>query len=347
MTWHTICPHDLAKDRHVPHLVRYGTATLLVATVISATTAAADPFAWLQVGSFDSAARVQVERGGVSVNVLPAVDAEVGILAVSQVDADGETLAAWANSIDQLKKGPYVLAIHRFSDPPTLEDVRAMQLDDGDLNDIRRCTPGECDVKMAAAEIISLRQAANGGGSNWKDTVQQRFRELVLQRVVAYGAHGVSTLPAYADRRRPIDAQAAISAIVDRSSFLTSDLFTGADAESFFYWSKEQYGTGKPVIGVTHVEIIRPTVESALRVAVVSREILATHYRNASVGMTAVSEDGRGHRFLIYINRSQLDVLGGFFGAWKRAIVEGRLKSDSAGVFTEVRRRLESGLPPE
>jgi len=84
-----------------------------------------------------------------------------------------------------------------------------------------------------------------------------------------------------------------------------------------------------------------------MQVAVVSRELLATHYRNASVSMTAVSEDDRGQRYLIYVNRSQLDVLGGFFGGWKRAIVEGRLKSDSIGVFTEVRRRLESGLPPE
>lgn len=331
----------------MPDLLRYGSATLLVATLTSATTAAGDPFAWLQVGSLDSATRAQVERGGVIVKVPPAVDAEIGILAVSQVDADGETLAAWANSIEQLKKSPYVLAIHRFSDPPTLEDLQTMWLDDSDLNDIRRCIPGECDVKMAAAEITALRQAANDGGSDWRDTVQQRFRHLVLQRVVAYGTQGVSALPVYADRRRPIDPQAAISALVERSPFLTSDLFARADTESFFYWSKEQYGTGKPVIGVTHVKIVRPTTPSALRVAVVSREILATHYRNASVGMTAVSEDGRGQRYLIYVNRSQLDVLGGFFGSWKRAIVEGRLKNDSVGVFTEVRRRLESGLPPE
>ena len=137
-------------------LVRCLGATLVLSVFVSATTAA-DPFAWLQVGSLDSSARAQVERGGVSVKVLPAVDAEIGILAVSRVEADGETLAAWANSIEQLKKSPYVLAIHRFSDPPTLEDVRTLRLEEGDLNDVRRCTPGDCDVKMAAAEITSGR----------------------------------------------------------------------------------------------------------------------------------------------------------------------------------------------
>jgi hypothetical protein len=79
----------------------------------------------------------------------------------------------------------------------------------------------------------------------------------------------------------------------------------------------------------------------------VSREIFATHYRNASLGVTAVSEDASGIRYLVYVNRSQVDVLGGIFGGWKRSIVEGRLKSESADVFSEVRRRLESGPPPE
>jgi hypothetical protein len=47
------------------------------------------------------------------------------------------------------------------------------------------------------------------------------------------------------------------------------------------------------------------------------------------------------------VNRSQLDLLGGIFGPWKRSLLEGRLKSESAGVFSEIRRRIESGPPPE
>jgi hypothetical protein len=112
------------------------------------------------------------------------------------------------------------------------------------------------------------------------------------------------------------------------------------------YWSKEQCGAGKPVVAVTHVEIIRPHGPSAVRLAVVSREILATHYRNASIGLTAVSDNGGGQHYLVYVNRSQIDVLGGLFGGSRRSIIEGRLKNESVTVFQEVRRRLESG-PPE
>ena len=101
------------------------------------------------------------------------------------------------------------------------------------------------------------------------------------------------------------------------------------------------------MIGVTHVAIVRPRGATAVRVAVISREILATHYRNASLGLTAITDDGAGHRYLVYVNRSRLDLLGGMFGGWKRGMIEGKLRSESAGVFNEVRRRLESGPPPE
>jgi|SRR5262245_10134640 len=95
------------------------------------------------------------------------------------------------------------------------------------------------------------------------------------------------------------------------------------------------------------VNIVRPRMPSPVRLAVITREIFATHYRNASLGLTAVTEDAAGQRYLVYVNRSQLDLLSGVFGGWKRALVEGKLKSESASVFNEVRRRLESGPPPE
>ena len=330
----------------VTSLARCAVALLLLPVMASAT--APHPFAWLQAGvMMDAAARDRLDRGEVIVRVLPAVDAELGIFAAARLNADGEMLAAWAGSIAQLKKSPYVLMVTRFSDPPVLDDLQRLVLDDTDLDTVRSCRPGACDLKIPAGDIVSLRQAAEAGGALWKDAVQRQFRHVVLNRLNAYQVSGFAGLPPYADRRKLIDPKAAFGLLLGRSSYLTSDAFADADIESFFYWSKEQYGTGKPVISVTHVDIVRPRGPSELRLALVSREILATHYRNASLGLTAVTEDDSGQRYLVYMNRSQLDVLGGLFGGLKRAIVEGKVKNESAGVLNEVRRRLESGPPPE
>jgi hypothetical protein len=311
-------------------------------------TAASDPFAWLQAAvTIDSAAQSRLNRGEVIVRVLPAVDGEIGVFAAARLDADGETLAAWANAIAQLKKSPYVLMVRRFSEPPSIDDLEGLALDDADLAAVRECRPGSCDLKLAGADIAALRQATLAAGPFWKDAVQSEFKRILLGRLAAYQTGGFASVPPYADRRKAIDAGFAAALLLARSPYLNSSALTGGAVESFFYWSKEQYGAGKPVIGVTHVDIVRPLVPSTLRLAVISREIFASHYRNASLGMTAVTEDDAGSRYLVYINRSHLDVLGGIFGSWKRAMVEGRLKNESATVFNEVRRRLESGAPPE
>jgi hypothetical protein len=308
-----------------------------------------DPFSWLQpVVSVDAASRGRIDRGEVVVRILPAGDAELGVFAASRLDTDPEMLAIWAASIADLKKSRYVLAVRRFSDPPVLDDLDGLVLDDGDVEALRDCGPGSCALKMAAGDIDALRGAVDAGGSQWKEAVQKQFRHAVLHRVSTYQSDGFAGLPPYADRRKPVQPQVAFASLLGGSPYLRADDIADltAPTESFFYWSKEQYGTGKPVISVTHVDVVRPHAPSATRVAVVGKEILATHYRNASLGLTAVVQDGTGQRYLVYVNRSQLDVLGGFFGGLKRAIVESRVKSESVQVFSALRRRLESG-PPE
>lgn len=307
-----------------------------------------DPFAWLQpVVSIDAAARGRLDRGEVVVRILPAGDGELGVFAASRLDTAPEMLAVWAASIADLKKSPYVLAVQRFSDPPVLDDLDGLRLDDADVESVRDCRPGSCGLKLAAAEIESLRRAADAGGPLWQEAVTQRFRQIVLDRVNAYRAAGFAGLAPNVDRRGPVHPQAVFSALLGHSPYIRAgsldDQREGAD--SYFYWSKEHYGTGKPVIAVTHVDLVRATGSPGPGVAMIGAEILATHYRTASLGMTAVVEDAGGQAYLVYINRSRLDVLGGLFGGLKRAIVESRVKSESVQVFTALRQRLESGPP--
>ena len=327
-------------------LARCAIVALLLPAALAAT--APDPFAWLQpVVALDRAARSRLDRGEVIVRVLPAGDGEIGVFATARLDAEPEALVEWVNAIARLKRSPYVLMVRRFSVPPDLDDLKGLTLDEGDLAAIRDCRPGDCELKLAGDDIVVLRQAAFAGGSHWKDAVQTEFKRIVLGRLAVYEAAGFSAVPPYADRRKPTDPRVALDVLLAHSPYLHFDVLGADPPESFFYWSKEQYGAGKAVIAMTQVDIVRPQRPSAVRVAVISREIFATHYRNASLGLIAVTEDATGQRYLVYVNRSQLDLLTGVFAGWKRALVEGKLKSESVSVFNEVRRRLESGSPPE
>jgi len=116
--------------------------------------------------------------------------------------------------------------------------------------------------------------------------------------------------------------------------------------ESFLYWSKERLG-GKATITVTDVRIVRRDDAGSPDVVVAGKQIFATHYVNASLGVTALVRGDSGHsNYLVYVNRSELDMLHGTFAGLVRWFMQRRLKAEAGEVLQGLRRRLESGEPP-
>lgn len=315
-----------------------------------------DPFSFFSpVVTIDPAERERIDRGDVFVRILPARDGEVAVFAATRFAGEPEALVRWTKAIEALKRSPFVVAIRRFSHPPVLSDLDALALDDVDLDGIRRCEAGNCSVKLAAHEIDSLKSAAGADGE-WKSAVQREFRRIVLARVTKYQSEGLAGLSPYADRSEPTRPQTEFAGILARSPHLRNYLPAVADglsdypraelpsAESFLYWSKEQYKNGKPIVAVTQVHIVRPVGPSLPAVVVLGQEVFASHYRDGSLGTTFVLDGGKT-RYLVYLNRSRLDRLGGMFSSLKRTLIERRLASEVKNGLDTVRRRIESGDP--
>ena len=315
-----------------------------------------DPFSFFSPGvTIDASERQRIDQGEVLVRILPARDGEVAVFAASRFDAEPDALVRWTKAIEALKRSPFVVSIRRFSHPPVLSDLDALVLDDVDLDGIRRCQTGNCSVKLAAHEIDALKSAAAAQGE-WKAAVQREFRRLVLARVTKYQSEGLAGLPPYVDGIEPTRPHEEFAGILARSPHLRNYLPAVADglsnypqaelptAESFLYWSKEQYKNGKPVIAVTQVHIVRPVGPSLPVVVVLGQEVFASHYRDGSLGTTFVLDGGKT-RYLVYVNRSRLDRLGGMFSGLKRSLVERRLASEVKTGLESARRRIESGNP--
>ena len=60
-----------------------------------------------------------------------------------------------------------------------------------------------------------------------------------------------------------------------------------------------------------------------------------------------VRDDATGTTYLAYVNRSQVDLLRGWFGGLVRSVLEGRLERHAPQIVRGLRTRLESGAPPE
>jgi hypothetical protein len=320
---------------------------------------APDAFAFFQPTiRLTAADRRDLGRGEPIAHVVPAEADQVAVFAAVPVDITGDRFVSWMRRIEELKKSPYVLAIGRFSDPPRIEDLAGLSLDDDELVDVLDCRPGRCNLKLSSAEIAALQRVAAAAGADWRTHVQQAFRAAVLQRVTAYLTEGHTRIGPYADASRDVWPAARFSAVLGHSVFLTRQLPRLAEylsryprtavpeIESFLYWSKERL-TSKSIVSVTHVSIVRSSDPALPDTLVAGKGVFATHYVNASLGITALLRGESGSRaYLAYVNRSEVDMLGGVFGGVVRWFLQRRLKNEAAGVLIGLRQRLESGDPP-
>lgn len=76
-----------------------------------------------------------------------------------------------------------------------------------------------------------------------------------------------------------------------------------------------------------------------------AKQVFATHYKNGAVTVTVITRPGP-ERYLVYVHRSQLDVIHGIFGGLVRRMIERRVRSEAPGVLMGLRTRLERGDPP-
>jgi hypothetical protein len=302
--------------------------------------------------------RPNQDEGQSWVEVLPADDREFGVFAAARIEVPGSRLVEWARRVELLYKSRYVPVIGRFSHPPRIEDLQGLTLDDKDLEDIRKCEPGDCGVKLSDHEIEDLRQTIAHAGINWTHAAQNEFRNLVLARAKRYLAEGDAGAPPYHDKKRPVSLESEFATIIDRSELSTLGFPGLADylkryprvrdpgIESFLYWSKENLG-GRPTVTVTHVSIVCPREPEQPEALIIGKQVFASHYMTAGLGITAITSESAGsQRYLVYLNLSRTDIFEGMFGGWVRKIVERRVRSEAPRALDALRLRLEGG-PPE
>lgn len=333
-------------------------STVIALAVVAPIGGVDDPFAFFRPTVVLGPTDLDTLAGGAPlVRFLPASGTEIGAFTATTVapHVTVDRAAAWMRQVELLRENRYVIASQRLSTPPRLSDFDRVTLDDVDLDEIRRCMPGRCGVKLTAADMQTLKAAAAAGGSQWKPLVQQAFRERLLGRVVAFSAGGHAALDDVVDKKRPSSPARALAALVDHTGFLEDrvpDLArrlgcakTG-DGESFVYWSKERLG-GKPVITITHVQLMSGGGLRRPPIVMLGTQLYASHYVDASLTVTAFLPNGpAAPPYFVYLHRSSVDLLGGFWGGIARSVIESKVRKDGPAILRSVGDRLAGGDPP-
>jgi hypothetical protein len=316
--------------------------------------ASANDFAFLAPWfELDRKDRETLQRRGVVVRALPAHDRQIGVIAVTPISLSPETFVDRVRAAGGLKDDELVSG--RFSNPPKLDDLAPVALDDGDVDRLRRfCRPNNCRLNLAAGEIATMHRALSTDGPTASAETQRAFRQVVLDRTVRYLRGGLEAVPAYDDRDDSVRPAAVFAEILRQTPYLKTHVpqvaaslersppADPAEAESFLRWSKTRINE-KTVVMVSHVTIFRPApAPGGPAVLVTGKQVYASRYMNGELTLTMLyAGEGGSTAHLVHINRSDLDELGGSFSGLKRSLMLGRIKDEATERLARVRDRLE------
>ena len=252
--------------------------------------------------------------------------------------------------------GTVTLAFGRFSSPPTAADVKSLTFDPKDIEDLRSCKPGSCDVRLSGTGIDALQRTVNWKAPDAAERVNEFVRDAAVDYVAAYQATGDAALVTYGDRAKPVSLQQQWRAIVGNAAYFheyAPELKTYLEqyprgslpgGRDVFYWVKEDYGF-KPTVSIVHGVIYQPPTRTD-RAFVVQKQIYANHYYDGSLAVATVlsaTENGAPVTYLVYANRSRGDQLRGGFGGLKGNLVESQARKAAEETLGTIKRQLEKG----
>ena len=289
-----------------------------------------------------------LDRGGIVSRTLKGDEHQVGVFAMSRINVPPEALIAHARDIGELKRSSFVTAIQRFSNPPTLTDLDQLVLTARDVEAVERCAAGNCSFKFSAPEMKLLRSLAAPGAPDRHAALQRAFRSCGRESrpilpVGSAARHRHQQIGAVlpgrvfnGTSRDPADAGSPRA-----SDWLRNSPHDTTRVESFLYWSQETFGAGKPVVSVTHVGLIAPDSPGDPAI-VLGKQIFSTRYMTGGLSLTAIAtEPAKGAHYLVYLNRTGVDLLDGLMGPLKRSVLESRLHSELPNIVQKLRVRLE------
>ena len=294
----------------------------------------------------------RIDRGHVFTRTLPAEERrEVATIGVVRLPTSAQAYVARLKDIVHFKQDAAVLQIGIFSSSPSPVDLAALTLDESDMRNLRDCRVGRCGLRMPERTIARLQHEIDWKTSYAPQRATALFRQMLADYADAYLRSGPAAAMEYADRAAPMNvarefASLAASNPDDCQQFplLLRHLIEfpsgpRPDTSDLLYWSKERVSR-RGVVSITHLAISRSAGETPVEYVIGSKQIYASHYFDASLGVTVLVGDRSAPAaatYLVYLNRSRLDVLGGMLGGVARAIISSRAR----GVVSDQLNKLQ------
>lgn len=333
------------------HAVTLGVVLLVLPAGQQADFARQEARAILVRQGFGEADLARLEAGEVIAQSDTLDDGEIVTTGAVKVNASRERVLRYYGQLASYVDGEVTLAFGRFSDPPALGDVAGLAFDPDEIEELRTCRIGDCDIKLSGSALTSLRETIDWSAPDHADAVNDLVRRRAIDYVNDYRTRGDAALIVFNDDDEPVSvrehwldllSEATVYAeyVPELIEYLRSYPAARPDgARDLFYWAKGDYGL-KPVISLVHT-VIYSAPSRPDRDIVVQKFIYASHYFDASVASATLLSAGPATTYVLYGNRSKGDLLRGGLGMAKRAVARSQATKATESTLRAIKTVLE------
>ena len=308
----------------------------------------------LQKAGFTAAELQSLNAGQVIAKVDTADNGEILSVGAVRIRAARAQTTAYYGQMISYVDGQVTLAFGKFGNPPAIDDVKGLSLDPKEIDAIRSCKPGNCDLRIGGTGLDAIRRSIDWKAPDAAERVQNAARQAVVAYATAYTQRGDEALVTYTDTSKPVSLaeqwrgilansaqlQQTTPALVDYVAKYPKATLPGA--RDILYWIKENYGM-KPTISIVHGVVYQPP-DRPDRTFVVQKQIYASHYYDASLATAVLLDAGDAAKpvtLLLYANRSRGDMLKGGFGGLKRKVARDQARSATVDTLGTIQKVLE------
>jgi hypothetical protein len=320
-----------------------------------------DVHGYLARHGFDAAELSKLEGGRVvaRAEMSAGSDREILVVAAVKIRTTRSQVASYYGQMISYVDGQVTLAFGRFSAPPSIGDVNDLAFDPDEVEQLKSCRPGQCDIRLGGAGLHALRTSIDWSAPDYAARVNAFARKAAVDYVTAYQARGDAALVTYDDREEPVALKDEWRGILANSSLFHEyspelraylERFPSATlpgSRNVFYWVKDHFGPTS-VLSLVHGVVYDPPSRSD-RTIVVQKQLYASHYFDGSLAIATLLDTRDGSRpatYLVYANRSRGDLLKGGLGGLKRNVARSQARRAAEDTLGTIKQVLESaGVP--
>jgi len=297
-----------------------------------------------------------IQNGKAFAKVLPALNAsDIFVSGAVYIHANPAAYLQFMKDMTRRKRVAGYLGAGEFSAPPDVRDLNGLSLERDDIEDLKKCRPGDCELQLPEESMEAARASLQWNSPDITEQVTILAKRGIVRLLKEYQQDGDPALLPYRGERDPMPPAEQFRSLLSRLELFPRYLpdlnryllqypnSRPEETQDFFYWEKINFGL-KPTTRVNHAIIYRTSAPGAVHVLAI-KQLYATHYFQTALDLsfcvpssTVSGEDGF---YLITVKGSRQAGLTGVKGGLVRKVVITRTRESLERALNSIRENLE------